>query len=294
MKNILHTSNIQSLKKIYQGKVRDIYEVDKNNMLIISTDRVSVFDVILPTPIPEKGIILNNVSNYWFKKFDKIIDNHLSNIDTKNLKITDDEYDEIEGRSVIVKKLNPLKVESIVRSYLIGSGYSDYLADGSICDIDLPKNLKIASKLPEMIFTPSTKEDIGNHDVNISFEKMSDIIGLDISELIRKISFDIFENASEVLNLKNIILADTKFEFGLSEKGELMLMDEILTPDSSRFWLAESYEEGISPASLDKQFIRDYVKSISWNDTMPAPKLPDDIVEKTFEKYKDLNRILIG
>ena len=294
MKNILHTSNIQSLKKIYQGKVRDIYEVDKNNMLIISTDRVSVFDVILPTPIPEKGIILNNVSNYWFKKFDKIIDNHLSNIDTKNLKITDDEYDEIEGRSVIVKKLNPLKVESIVRSYLIGSGYSDYLADGSICDIDLPKNLKIASKLPEMIFTPSTKEDIGNHDVNISFEKMSDIIGLDISELIRKISFDIFENASEVLNLKNIILADTKFEFGLSEKGELMLMDEILTPDSSRFWLAESYEEGISPASLDKQFIRDYVKSISWNDTMPAPKLPDDIVEKTFEKYKDLSKILIG
>ena len=294
MKNILHTSNIQSLKKIYQGKVRDIYEVDKNNMLIVSTDRVSVFDVILPTPIPEKGIILNNVSNYWFEKFDKIIDNHLSNIDIKNLKITDVEYDEIEGRSVIVKRLNPLPVESIVRSYLIGSGYSDYLADGSICDIDLPKNLKIASKLPEMIFTPSTKAEIGDHDVNISFEKMSDIIGLDISELIRKISFDIFENASEILNLKKIILADTKFEFGLSENGKLILIDELLTPDSSRFWLAESYEEGISPVSLDKQFIRDYVKSISWNDTMPAPKLPDDIVEKTFEKYKDINRILIG
>ena len=294
MKNILHTSNIQSLKKIYQGKVRDIYEVDKNNMLIISTDRVSVFDVVLPTPIPEKGIILNNVSNYWFERFDKIIDNHLSNIDIKNLKITDVEYDEIEGRSVIVKKLNPLPVESIVRSYLIGSGYSDYLADGSICDIDLPKNLKIASKLPEMIFTPSTKAEIGDHDVNISFEKMADIIGLDISELIRKISFDIFENASEILNLKKIILADTKFEFGLSENGKLILIDELLTPDSSRFWLAESYEEGISPVSLDKQFIRDYVKSISWNDTMPAPKLPDDIVEKTFEKYKDINRILIG
>ena len=294
MKNILHTSNIQSLKKIYQGKVRDIYEVDKNNMLIISTDRVSVFDVVLPTPIPEKGIILNNVSNYWFDRFDKIIDNHLSNIDIKNLKITDVEYDEIEGRSVIVKRLNPLPVESIVRSYLIGSGYSDYLAAGSICDIDLPKNLKIASKLPEMIFTPSTKAEIGDHDVNISFEKMADIIGLDISELIRKISFDIFENASEILNLKKIILADTKFEFGLSENGKLILIDELLTPDSSRFWLAESYEEGISPVSLDKQFIRDYVKSISWNDTMPAPKLPDDIVEKTFEKYKDLNRILIG
>jgi len=294
MKNILHTSNIQSLKKIYQGKVRDIYEVDKNNMLIISTDRVSVFDVVLPTPIPEKGIILNNVSNYWFDRFDKIIDNHLSNIDIKNLKITDVEYDEIEGRSVIVKRLNPLPVESIVRSYLIGSGYSDYLADGSICDIDLPKNLKIASKLPEMIFTPSTKAEIGDHDVNISFEKMADIIGLDISELIRKISFDIFENASEILNLKKIILADTKFEFGLSENGKLILIDELLTPDSSRFWLAESYEEGISPVSLDKQFIRDYVKSISWNDTMPAPKLPDDIVEKTFEKYKDINRILIG
>jgi len=294
MKNILHTSNIQSLKKIYQGKVRDIYEVDKNNMLIVSTDRVSVFDVILPTPIPEKGIILNNVSNYWFERFDKIINSHLSDIDIKNLKITDGEYDEIEGRSVIVKKLNPLPVESIVRSYLIGSGYSDYLADGSICDIDLPKNLKIASKLPEMIFTPSTKAEIGDHDVNISFEKMSDIIGLDISELIKKISFDIFENASEILNLKKIILADTKFEFGLSEDGKLILMDELLTPDSSRFWLAESYEEGISPVSLDKQFIRDYVKSISWNDTMPAPKLPDDIVEKTFEKYKDLNRILIS
>jgi phosphoribosylaminoimidazole-succinocarboxamide synthase len=294
MKNILHTSNIKSLKKIYQGKVRDIYEVDKNNMLIVSTDRVSVFDVILPTPIPEKGIILNNVSNYWFEKFDKIIDSHLSDIDIKNLKITDEEYNEIEGRSVIVKKLNPLPVESIVRSYLIGSGYSDYLADGSICDIDLPKNLKIASKLPEMIFTPSTKAEIGDHDINISFEKMSDIIGLDISELIKKISFDIFETASEILNLKKIILADTKFEFGLSEDGKLILMDELLTPDSSRFWLAESYEEGISPVSLDKQFIRDYVKSISWNDTMPAPKLPDVIVEKTFEKYKDLNRILIG
>jgi len=293
MKTTLHTSNIKSLKKIYEGKVRDIYEVDSENMLIVSTDRVSVFDVILPTPIPEKGIILNNVSNYWFKKFNKLVDNHLTNISIENLEINDEEYNQVEGRSVIVKKLKALPIESIVRNYLIGSGYSDYLSHGSICDIELPENLKMASKLPELLFTPSSKADIGNHDINISFEKMSELVGQDISEKIKEVSFEIFEKASYYLNTKNIILADTKFEFGLCNTGSLVLMDEILTPDSSRFWISESYQEGISPASLDKQFIRDYVKSISWNDSMPAPVLPDYIVEKTFEKYKDLNKILM-
>ena len=293
MKTTLHTSNIQSLKKIYEGKVRDIYEIDNENMLIVSTDRVSVFDVILPTPIPEKGIILNNVSNYWFKKFSKLVDNHLTNLSIEDLEINDEEYDQIEGRSVVVKKLKPLPIESIVRNYLIGSGYSDYLASGSICNIALPPNLKMASKLPELLFTPSSKAEIGSHDINISFEKMSEVIGRDISEKIKEISFEIFEKASYYLNTKSIILADTKFEFGLCNNGNLVLMDEILTSDSSRFWIAESYQDGVSPPSLDKQFIRDYVKSILWNDSMPPPELPEDIVEKTFEKYKDLNKILM-
>ena len=294
MKNILHTSNIKSLKKIYQGKVRDVYEVDHDHLLIISTDRVSVFDIILPTPIPEKGIILNNVSNFWFKKFNNIINNHLSGFDVSKLKISDEEYNEIEGRFVIAKKLKPVPIESIVRNYLIGSGYSDYITTGKICGIDLPENLKMASKLPNLIFTPSSKAALGDHDVNISFEEMREIIGDQNSSLIKKVSLKIFDEASKILESKNIILADTKFEFGTSADGELTIMDEILTSDSSRFWLSDSYEEGISPVSLDKQFIRDYVKSISWNDTMPAPELPDYIVEKTFEKYKDLNRMLIG
>ena len=292
MKNILHTSSIKSLKKIYQGKVRDVYEVDHDHLLIISTDRVSVFDIILPTPIPEKGIILNNVSNFWFKKFNNIINNHLSGFDVSKLKISDEEYNEIEGRFVIAKKLKPVPIESIVRNYLIGSGYSDYITTGKICGIDLPENLKMASKLPNLIFTPSSKAALGDHDVNISFEEMREIIGDQNSSLIKKVSLKIFEEASKILESKNIILADTKFEFGTSADGELTIMDEILTSDSSRFWLSDSYEEGISPVSLDKQFIRDYVKSISWNDTMPAPELPDYIVEKTFEKYKDLNRML--
>ena len=294
MKNILHTSNIKSLKKIYQGKVRDVYEVDHDHLLIISTDRVSVFDIILPTPIPEKGIILNNVSNFWFKKFNNIINNHLSGFDVSKLKISDEEYNEIEGRFVIAKKLKPVPIESIVRNYLIGSGYSDYITTGKICGIDLPENLKMASKLPNLIFTPSSKAALGDHDVNISFEEMREIIGDQNSSLIKEVSLKIFDEASKILESKNIILADTKFEFGTSADGELTIMDEILTSDSSRFWLSDSYEEGISPVSLDKQFIRDYVKSISWNDTMPAPELPDYIVEKTYEKYKDLNRILVG
>ena len=293
MKNILHSSQINSLEKIYQGKVRDIYEVDKNNILIISTDRVSVFDVVLPTPIPKKGIILNEVSNFWFNKFSDLVDNHISSLSVNDLKITDKEFDEIEGRYIIAKKLKPLPIESIVRSYLIGSGYSDYLSNGSICNIELPENLKMASKLPNLIFTPSSKAAIGDHDINISFDEMSKVIGISNTENIKKISLEIFHFAEEHLKLNNIILADTKFEFGLSEYGQLVLMDELLTSDSSRFWLEETYQEGISPPSLDKQFIRDYVKSISWNDTMPAPELPDDIVLKTAEKYEYLRKILM-
>ena len=292
MKNILHTSDIKSLKKIYEGKVRDIYEIDNAHILIVSTDRVSVFDVILPTPIPEKGIILNSVSNFWFEKFKSIVGNHIAEYRIDDIKISDEEYDEIEGRYVIAKKLKAFPVESIVRNYLIGSGYADYLSSGSICGIELPEDLKMAAKLPELIFTPSTKAEIGDHDVNISFEKMTEILGEEYSISIKDISLKIFKDASKILKEKNIILADTKFEFGLSESGEITIMDEILTSDSSRFWLSESYEEGISPVSLDKQFIRDYVKSISWNDTMPAPTLPEDIVEKTYEKYKDLKKIL--
>ena len=293
MKNILHSSSIKSFKKIYQGKVRDIYEIDEDNILIISTDRVSVFDVILPTPIPKKGIILNEVSNFWFNKYSNLIKNHNSSININDLKITDEEFDEIEGRYVIAKKLQALPVESIVRNYLIGSGYSDYLSKGSVCNLELPKNLKMASKLPNLIYTPSSKAEVGDHDVNISFEEMSELIGSELSEKVKNTSIEIFKSAEEHLGKCKIILADTKFEFGLSKNGDLILMDELLTSDSSRFWLSESYQEGISPPSLDKQFIRDYVKSISWNDTMPAPELPDDIVMKTSEKYEDLRKILM-
>ena len=293
MKNILHSSSIKSFKKIYQGKVRDIYEIDEDNILIISTDRVSVFDVILPTPIPKKGIILNEVSNFWFNKYSNLIKNHNSSININDLEITDEEFDEIEGRYVIAKKLQALPVESIVRSYLIGSGYSDYLSKGSVCNLELPKNLKMASKLPNLIYTPSSKAEVGDHDVNISFEEMSELIGSELSEKVKNTSIEIFKSAEEHLGKCKIILADTKFEFGLSKNGDLVLMDELLTSDSSRFWLSESYQEGISPPSLDKQFIRDYVKSISWNDTMPAPELPDDIVIKTSEKYEDLRKILM-
>ena len=293
MKNILHSSSIKSFKKIYQGKVRDIYEIDEDNILIISTDRVSVFDVILPTPIPKKGIILNEVSNFWFNKYSNLIKNHNSSININDLEITDEEFDEIEGRYVIAKKLQALPVESIVRSYLIGSGYSDYLSKGSVCNLELPKNLKMASKLPNLIYTPSSKAEVGDHDVNISFEEMSELIGSELSEKVKNTSIEIFKSAEEHLGKCKIILADTKFEFGLSKNGDLILMDELLTSDSSRFWLSESYQEGISPPSLDKQFIRDYVKSISWNDTMPAPELPDDIVIKTSEKYEDLRKILM-
>ena len=293
MKNILHSSSIKSFKKIYQGKVRDIYEIDEDNILIISTDRVSVFDVILPTPIPKKGIILNEVSNFWFNKYSNLIKNHNSSININDLEITDEEFDEIEGRYVIAKKLQALPVESIVRSYLIGSGYSDYLSKGSVCNLELPKNLKMASKLPNLIYTPSSKAEVGDHDVNISIEEMSELIGSELSEKVKNTSIEIFKSAEEHLGKCKIILADTKFEFGLSKNGDLVLMDELLTSDSSRFWLSESYQEGISPPSLDKQFIRDYVKSISWNDTMPAPELPDDIVIKTSEKYEDLRKILM-
>ena len=218
----------------------------------------------------------------------------MSSFDVSKLKISDEEYDEIEGRFIIAKKLKPVPIESIVRNYLIGSGYSDYITTGKICGIDLPENLKMASKLPNLIFTPSSKAALGDHDVNISFEEMRKIIGDKNSLLIKEVSLKIFDEASKILESKDIILADTKFEFGISADGDLTIMDEMLTSDSSRFWLSNSYEEGISPVSLDKQFIRDYVKSISWNDTMPAPELPDYIVEKTFEKYKDLNRILVG
>ena len=293
MKNILHSSNIKSFKKIYQGKVRDIYEIDEDNILIISTDRVSVFDVILPTPIPKKGIILNKVSNFWFNKFSNLVQNHNSSKSINDLKITDEELDEIEGRYVIAKKLQALPVESIVRSYLIGSGYSDYLSKGSVCNLELPKNLKMASKLPSLIYTPSSKAEVGDHDVNISFEEMSELLGSELSEKVKNTSIEIFKSAEEHLRKCKIILADTKFEFGVSKNGDLILMDELLTSDSSRFWLSESYQEGISPPSLDKQFIRDYVKSISWNDTMPAPELPDDIVTKTSEKYEGLRKILM-
>ena len=288
----LYHSNIPDLQLIGRGKVRDIYNVDKDNLLIVTSDRLSAFDVVLPDPIPTKGIVLTQISNFWFKMMEDIIPNHLTNTQLSTVIRDEKILEELESRSIIVKKLNPLPIEAVVRSYLIGSGWRDYQATGKVCGIDIPKNIEQAGKLPETIFTPATKAPSGEHDENISFAETSALIGEKLANQVRDISIAIYDRASSYASERGIIIADTKFEFGLDENKKLYVIDEMLTPDSSRFWLKEKYATGISPPSFDKQFVRDYLDTLDWNKKAPGPNLPEHVINKTRDKYQDAYKMI--
>ena len=290
----LFKSEIRSLPLINSGKVRDIYEVDDQHMLIVTTDRISAFDVILPDPIPGKGLVLTAVSNFWFGWTKPVIPNHLTDIGLDDVLTDQQERVPVEGRSNIVRRLKPLPVEAIVRGYLIGSGWKDYQATGSVCGISLPGGLQQAQQLPEAIFTPSTKAEIGQHDENISFAESEDLLGKDLAEKVRQVSLQIYTGAADYARQRGIIIADTKFEFGLDEEENLVLIDEVLTPDSSRFWPADSYRTGISPPSFDKQYIRDYLETLDWDKKAPGPKLPEEVIANTAAKYKEAQQRLTG
>lgn len=288
----VYETALTSLPLIAKGKVRDIYAVDDQHMLIVTTDRLSAFDVIMPTPIPQKGVILTQVANFWFELLKDVIPNHLSSKTLDDLALTAEEKALLQGRSIIVKRLKPLPVEAIVRGYLIGSGWKDYQQTGAVCGIDLPSGLRMADRLPEPIFTPSTKADVGNHDINISFAQMQDKIGADLAEQVRDVSIELYNRAAAYASTHGIIIADTKFEFGLDADNNLVLIDEILTPDSSRFWPADQYQPGISPPSFDKQFVRDYLETLDWGKVAPGPALPAEIVAKTAAKYREVADLL--
>ncbi|MEK6243908.1 MAG: phosphoribosylaminoimidazolesuccinocarboxamide synthase [Pseudomonadota bacterium] len=283
---VLYDSHINSLSRIGRGKVRDIYAVDSDKMMIVVTDRLSAFDVVLPDPIPDKGRVLTDLANFWFEKLAHVVPNHLTGIDPESVVQGPREKSQVRGRAIVVKKLNPLPVEAVVRGYLIGSGWKDYQATGAVCGIQLPKGLQQAQKLPEPIFTPATKAASG-HDENISFERMCELVGKDVGAKVKDISIRLYKEASEFAATRGIIIADTKFEFGLNEKNEVVLIDEILTADSSRFWPADQYQVGISPPSYDKQFVRDYLETLDWDKTPPAPKLPADVIARTSAKYRE-------
>ncbi len=287
----LFETKIESLPLFYKGKVRDIYEIDADHFLIITTDRLSAFDVILPDPIPGKGKVLTSVSNFWFKKLKHVIPNHLTDQNLKDL-LPKKEFDQVNGRAIVVKKLKPLPVEAIVRGYLIGSGWKDYQNSGAVCGIKLATGLKQAQQLPKPIFTPSSKAAVGDHDENINYEKTIELIGADKASQVKEVSLQLYKKAAEYALEKGIIIADTKFEFGVDESDNLFLIDEALTPDSSRFWPADTYEVSISPPSYDKQIVRDYLETLDWDKTPPGPKLPEEILKKTSDKYQEVERKL--
>ena len=288
----LFESKIKSLPRIGKGKVRDIYAVGDDKMLIVASDRLSAFDVVLPDPIPDKGKVLNQMANFWFERLRHIVPNQLTSIDPESI-VTPEEQAQVRGRSVVVKKLKPLPIEAVVRGYLIGSGWKDYQRSGAVCGIELPKGLRQAEKLPQPIFTPATKAETG-HDQNISFAETEKLLGKDIAAKVRDISLRLYKEAADYAATKGIIIADTKFEFGLDERNNLVLIDEVLTADSSRFWPADSYQVGISPPSYDKQYVRDYLETLTWDKTPPAPKLPPDVISRTSQKYRDALERLTG
>lgn len=291
----LYESSIPNLKLLGRGKVRDIYEIDDQHLLIVTTDRMSAFDVILPNPIPGKGRVLTHVSNFWFNKMRNLIPNHLASDLTLEDVIPDaDARQQVEGRAIIVKRLKPLPVEAIVRGYLIGSGWKDYQASSAVCGIELPAGLQQAQQLPTPIYTPSSKAEVGVHDENISFEETVALMGREIAEQVRDISLKIYSAAAEYARERGIIIADTKFEFGLDDKGLLYWIDEALTPDSSRFWPVEHYQVGISPPSFDKQYLRDYLETLDWNKTAPGPILPAEVSEQCAAKYREAENQLLG
>lgn len=285
--SILYNTDIHSLKLLHKGKVRDIYDIDDKHMLIVTTDRLSAFDVVMPTPIPEKGAILNQVTRFWLDKLGHIIPNHLSDVSLADVLPDASERAPLEGRAMVVKKLKALPVEAIVRGYIIGSGWKDYQASGAICGIPLPEGLQLADKLPQPIFTPSTKANVGDHDENIDFAATEKLLGRELARQVRDVSLQLYTKAADYALQRGIIIADTKFEFGLDDNDQLVLIDEVLTPDSSRFWPADEYQPGTSPVSFDKQFVRDYLETLDWNKLAPGPELPDDIVQKTAEKYRE-------
>ena len=279
------------LKKLYSGKVRDLYEIDEQTMLIIASDRLSAFDVILNEPIPQKGEILTQISNFWFNKLAHIMPNHFTGQTVYDI-LPEATARAIAQRAVVAKRLTPVKIEAVVRGYLSGSGWKAYQATGEICGIPLPANLREAEKLPEVIFTPSTKAEVGDHDENISFEECRNIIGKELAEEVRDKAVRLYTEAAEYAKSRGIIICDTKFEFGLDENGMLTLMDEVLTPDSSRFWPADQYRVGTNPPSFDKQFVRDWLEQSGWNKQAPAPRVPADVIAKTVEKYREALTLL--
>ena len=280
-------AGIQSLELLHSGKVRDMYAVDDKHLLIVTTDRLSAFDVVLPTPVPGKGEILNQISDFWFKKMAHLIPNQTADMSLEQAIPDAEERERVRSRALVVKRLKPLPIEAIVRGYLIGSGWKEYQKQGAVCGIDLPQGLRLADKLPEPIFTPSTKADVGAHDENINFESMCAIIGEDLAAQVRDISLTMYQEAATYALERGIIIADTKFEFGLDEHGTLTLIDEVLTPDSSRFWDVDTYQPGISPPSFDKQIIRDWLETLDWDKTEPGPEVDTAIMQKTADKYRE-------
>ena len=287
----LFESNLKSLKFLHRGKVRDIYAVGDDKLLVIQSDRLSAFDVILPDPIPGKGEVLTAMSNYWFKRLGHVIPNHLTGIAPDTV-VAADERAQVAGRAMVVRKFTPLMIEAVVRGYIIGSGWKDYQKTGMVCGIKLPAGLKEAQKLPEVIFTPATKAPAGQHDENISYEAAAKIVGAGLAAQVKKISIQLYSEAADYARSKGIIIADTKFEFGVDAAGKLYLIDEILTPDSSRFWPAAEYRTGISPPSFDKQIVRNWLETQPWDKKHPAPRLPAEVLANTSAKYREVLRLL--
>ena len=289
----LSQSNIAGLSLLSRGKVRDIYAVDDEHLLIVASDRISAFDVVLPDPVPGKGQVLTAVSNFWFDNTAALVDNHLSGRPLESIDLRADEIEQLAGRAVVVKRLKPLPIEAIVRGYLIGSGWKDYQRGGAVCGIELPEGLQQAQRLPEPIYTPSTKAAQGEHDENISFEKTVELLGAGLAETVRQLSLELYQQAADYALGRGIIIADTKLEFGTDAQGALHLIDEVLTPDSSRFWPADSYQVGTSPPSFDKQYLRDYLETLDWNKKPPAPRLPAAVIANTAAKYQEAQRRLL-
>jgi phosphoribosylaminoimidazole-succinocarboxamide synthase len=286
MPGALFEPRLTALPRLSQGKVRDIYEIDADHLLIVTSDRISAFDVILPDPIPGKGEVLTELTNFWMERTRDITDNHLVDLPLEDVIRDPAEREPIASQATVVRRLKPLPIEAVVRGYLIGSGWKDYQASGKVCDVQLPGDLPLAAQLPEPIFTPATKAEIGAHDENISFAEVENLIGAELAATVRDLSLEIYSQGARYAAEKGIIVADTKFEFGLDGDDKLYLIDEVLTPDSSRFWAADQYATGISPPSFDKQFVRDYLETLDWDKKAPGPRLPPEIIEKTAQKYR--------
>ena len=294
LNTVLYRSTIDTLPLLNRGKVRDIYEVDDDHLLIVTSDRISAFDVVLPDPIPGKGSVLTTVSNFWFDRTENLIRNHLTGRGLDSIGLRESDVAQLDGRAIVVRRLTPLPVEAIVRGYIIGSGWKDYQRSGAVCGIELPDGLQQAQQLPEPIFTPSTKAEAGEHDENISFADCVALLGVDLAEKVRALSLTIYRQAAEFAADRGIIIADTKLEFGFDKDRELYLIDEVVTPDSSRFWPADSYRTGISPPSFDKQYVRDYLETLDWDKQAPGPALPEEVIRRTSAKYREAQARLLN